>query len=153
MKIEKGSETAILIANAIEQYIYFLNCQVSEQVNKLAYKNNFIELENVVALFNEKIVELNLIRSQMFEKENNYDVNIIDSKFNSDDIPFWESTIMKKTYVFEDLIHQMKVGQKVSHGDFLDGEYITIKDGYFVDENGKDFSIAPWFFYDYNFYI
>jgi len=53
----------------------------------------------------------------------------------------------------DDLLHDMKNGAKVNHLDWDNGEFIAIKNGYFVDENGEDFTIAPWMLDDLDFYL
>lgn len=43
----------------------------------------------------------------------------------------------------EGFIPYMTRGGKITHEDWCEGEYITIKNGYFVNENGDDFIISP----------
>ena len=43
----------------------------------------------------------------------------------------------------EELVPYMTKGGKIAHEEWCDDEYITIKNGYFVDENGDDFVISP----------
>lgn len=43
----------------------------------------------------------------------------------------------------EELVPYMTRGGKITHEEWGEGEYITIKNGYFVDENGDDFVISP----------
>lgn len=42
-------------------------------------------------------------------------------------------------------------GGRISHYEWPEGEYIVIKDGYWLDEKGLIFTIAPWMITDTDF--
>lgn len=56
-----------------------------------------------------------------------------------------------KKYSLEELIEFMYRDGKVTHVDWNDSDYITIKHGEFVDENGNSFCLSPWMLHDLEF--
>jgi hypothetical protein len=52
-----------------------------------------------------------------------------------------------------ELIDEMKLGQKIAHIEFESGEYITIKNDIFVNQNDKEFKVKPWMLEDEDFFL
>lgn len=42
------------------------------------------------------------------------------------------------------LLTFMYSGGKISHEDWAEGEWISIKNGEFITESGNEFTISPW---------
>jgi hypothetical protein len=61
----------------------------------------------------------------------------------------------KKKYnkSLDELLLFMYNGGKVIHEDWSEGEWITIKDGEFMTETGKEFTLSPWMIESLNFGI
>ena len=53
-------------------------------------------------------------------------------------------TSSSETFPLLELIDFMKHGGKIAHYEWEINEYITINNGYFVDEEGLDFTFSPW---------
>lgn len=53
--------------------------------------------------------------------------------------------------MLEDLVKHMYDGGLVTHSDWSETDYITIKNGEFVDEFGGEFVISPWMLNDLGF--
>lgn len=45
---------------------------------------------------------------------------------------------------FTDLLNFMRNGGRIQHEEWCETEYLTIKDGELVDEDGELFTISPW---------
>lgn len=78
MKIEKNSDEAILIKDAILKYANFLDEDIKGKIEELLRYKDFKEIENIIVLYNEKIDKLNNILYEIYEEP----------KFCEDDIPF-----------------------------------------------------------------
>lgn len=53
----------------------------------------------------------------------------------------------------QELMDEMKMGGKVSHIEFEDGEFITIKNEMFVNQSDKEMKIKPWMLEDEDFFL
>ncbi|MBF31819.1 MAG: hypothetical protein Unbinned1322contig1000_11 [Prokaryotic dsDNA virus sp.] len=78
------------------------------------------------------------------------------SEFPNARVPFWHDknagrTNKEKYYHLVDLLMHCHEGGKVTHYEWPDGEYIEVIDGYFKDEKGENFTLAPWLLDDSNF--
>lgn len=57
----------------------------------------------------------------------------------------------EKEYHLVDCLDHLRKGGQVSNYEWEINEHIELKNGYFVDESGADFMLAPWMLEDHQF--